>query len=112
MPDYVLLGGKWSSGNNWYLLKITDGQYHKISIPIELFYPGKAIDDFIVLENKIIAVDNIVMPKYLIEYERKFLPRLDSAKIFKLEPNGTYESIQKAVSNEHYIGLLSGTTGG
>ena len=110
--SYLFIGGDWETGPFFYAYNIRDEDWHKINIPTEIFFPGKAIDDFIVVSDSLIAVDNIVMPKYLIYYPLSFLPDTEASRIFELESNGTYESIRKAVTSEGYIGLLSGTAGG
>lgn len=110
--SYLFIGGDWETGTFFYAYHISDENWHKINIPAEIFFPGKAIDDFIVIADSLVAVDNIVMPKYLIYYPLNSLPDTEASRIFELEPNGTYESIKKAVKSEDYIGLLSGTAGG
>jgi len=112
VENYLLVGGDWNSDNAFYVFDTKDKKWHTITVPEEIFFLGKAMDDFLLIEDKIIAVDNIVMPKYLIEYNISDLPDLKQGKIFMLEPNGTYENIKRAVANENYIVLLSGTVGG
>ncbi len=112
VENYLLVGGAWNSDNAFYVFDIINKKWHTVPVPEDLFFFGKAMDDFLLIGDKIIAVDNIVMPKYLIEYSISDLPDLKHGKIFMLQPNGTYENIKRAVANENYIVLLSGTFGG
>lgn len=112
VDDCLLLGGDWNSVAPFYVYHLKTKIWTDLKLPLGVMFPGKAIDDIVITENKIIAVDNIVMPKYLLEYKRADLPSIDNPKIIELEPNGTYESIEKAVINEKFIVLLSGTAGG
>lgn len=112
VENYLLVGGDWNSHNAFYVFDIKNREWHTIPVPEEIFFLGKSIDDFLLIGDKIIAVDNIVMPKYLIEYNASDLPKLKHNDIFMLEPNGTYENIKRAVANDKYIILLSGTFGG
>src|SRR5690606_15130763 len=69
--QFVYLGGSWGEGELFYVFNLETKQFHSVPIPDEAFQPGKAIDDILFLEDKIIAVDNIIEPKYLIYYSTK-----------------------------------------
>ncbi|WP_146697756.1 hypothetical protein [Geofilum rhodophaeum] len=112
VDNCLLLGGDWNSVSPFYVYHLKTSEWTDLKLPVGIMFPGKAIDDVVITENKIIAVDNIIMPKYLLEYKRTDLPKLENPKIIELEPNGTYESIERAVINDKYIVLLSGTAGG
>ncbi len=85
-------------------------EWFKLSIPKELMKYGKSIDDILVDEQQLIAVDDIVLPKYILFYNiddsgSKYIEHL------KLVANGSYEHIRKAQISENYIGLFSTTVG-
>lgn len=109
---FVYLGGSWSDGELFYVFDLMSKEFYPIPIPKEAYQPGKAIDDLLFYENRVIAVDNIVEPKYLIDYSLKDLPHLKEGQVFKLPFNGSYEHIYKGDINEDYLVLLSGTASG
>lgn len=109
---FVYLGGRWSEGELFYVFDLRSEEFYPVPIPKEAYQPGKAIDDILFLNDKIIAVDNIVEPKYLIYYAVKYLPHLKDGEVFKLPFNGSYEHIYKGSVNEEYLILLSGTASG
>lgn len=109
---FVYLGGNWSEGELFYVFDLKSKEFYPVPIPNEAYRPGKAIDDILFLDDKIIAVDNIVEPKYLIHYAIKDLPHLKDGEFFKLPFNGAYEHIYKGSVNEEYLVLLSSTYSG
>lgn len=109
---FVYLGGSWSEGELFYVFDLKSKEFYPVPIPDEAYQFGKAIDDILFLDNKIIAVDNIVEPKYLIDYSLKNLPYLKEGQVFKLPFNGPYEHIYKGDINEDYLVLLSTTYSG
>lgn len=108
----IYLGGSWNSGELFYLFDIQNRKFHSVPIPEKVYQPGKAIDDILFYEDKIIAVDNILVPKYLIFYNMEELPNLNSTLIVELKSNGTYEHISKGQIFDKYLLLLSNTTSG
>lgn len=110
--EFVYLGGNWDSGELFYVFDVNSKEFHPVPIPKEVYQPGKAIDDILFLDEKIIVVDNIVEPKYLIEYSTKDLPHLKDGEFFKLPFNGAYEHIYKGSVNEEYLVLFSSTYSG
>lgn len=91
-------------------------QYHlkskkwfKLKIPKEVMFYGKAIDDLVVNDSLLIAVDNIILPKYILYYKLNLTNRLEYSHFKKLKSNNSYESIHKARITENYLGLLSTT---
>jgi hypothetical protein len=109
---YIFLGGNWDSGELFYVFDIKSKEFHAVPIPDEVYQPGKAIDDILFFEDKIIVVDNMIVPKYLIFYSALDLPQLGEGQVFKLPINGTYEHIYKGDINSEYLVLLSGTISG
>jgi hypothetical protein len=113
----VYFGGKSSEyGNNageiFTILDLGNKniKLENIKIPIDVNY-GKAIDDILILNNKLLLVDDIVYPKYLLEYEITDSKRPKHIETKELENNGTYEHIVKGEINEKWLILLSSTIG-
>ena len=113
----VYFGGKSSeySNNQGEIFAILDLEkedfkLEKIKIPIDIKY-GKSIDDILILNNKLILVDNIIFPKYLLEYDISEPKNPKHILTKELENNGTYEHIVKGELNEVWLILLSSTVG-
>ena len=94
-------------------------QYHleskkwdKLEIPEEVMLYGKAVDDFVVYDNFLIAIDNIVLPKYILFYHLNSTNKLDLSHFKALRTNGPYESIYQGRITEKYFGLISETLSG
>lgn len=116
--DNIIIGGfKHApiSQENYYSSEllvsysIKDMKFIPIEIPIQTY--DKSIDDLLVDENRIIAVDNIVFPKYLIECDFSDPNNPSFIKLHNLPNNGTYEHISKGALNKNYIALLSSSGG-
>lgn len=87
-----------------------DFKLKTIKIPIKVSY-GKAIDEILILNNKLLLVDNIVYPKYLFEYDITDSKNPNHIETKELENNGTYEHIVKGDLNDNWLVLLSSTVG-
>jgi hypothetical protein len=86
----------------WYQLEITN----------EIAVWGKAIDDLVVNDSLLIAIDNIVIPKYILYYRLNPTGKLNLSGYDQLKHNGAYESIHKGRITQKYFGLLSTTSSG
>ncbi len=113
----IYLGGKSERFNNesgeiftYIDLDKKDFELNKVKLPIEISY-GKAIDDILLLNNKLILVDNLVFPKYLLEYDISNPSNPKHTKTKELKNNGTYEHIIKGDVNDNWLVLFSTTTG-
>ncbi len=113
----VYLGGKsnnskTNAGEIFAILDLGSKNFklNNIKIPISISY-GKAIDDILILNNKLLLVDNIIYPKYLIEYDITDSKNPKHIQTKRLENNGTYEHIVKGDLNDNWLVLLSSTVG-
>ena len=91
-------------------------QYHlkskkwfQLKIPKEIMLYGKAVDDIVINDSLLIAVDNIIIPKYILYYKLNSTDKLEYSHFEKLKSNSSYESIHKARITENYLGLISTT---
>lgn len=82
-----------------------------IVVEMPFKYYDKCVDDLLIDNNKVIAVDDIVYPKYLIEYDFSNPDYPYLLKSYNLPENGVYERIRKGTLNENYIALLSSSFG-
>jgi hypothetical protein len=91
-------------------------QYHlkskkwfKLKIPKEIMLYGKAVDDIVINDSLLIAVDNIIIPKYILYYKLNSTDKLEYSHFERLKSNSSYESIHTARITENYLGLISTT---
>ena len=117
VANVVYLGGEASYGLNSVgeifaimNLDTEDFEIVTLQIPIDITY-GKAIDDILIIEEKLILVDNIVFPKFLFEFDISDLLNPLHIKTIELENNGTYEHIIKGDINKKWMVLFSSCNG-
>lgn len=91
---------------------LKNGNWYQLEIPNEVIVWGKAIDDIVVNDTLLIAIDNIIMPKYVLFYRKNEIDKLELSHFKELKHNGAYESIHQGRITEKYIGLLSDTYSG
>jgi hypothetical protein len=91
---------------------IQSQEWYQLQTPIEVMFPGKAIDDLVVNDSLLVAIDNIIMPKYVLFYRLNSNGRLELSHYNGLKYNGAYESIHQGRITESYIGLLSDSYSG
>lgn len=85
-------------------------KWHKLYIPSEISYYGKAIDDFVVNDSMLIAIDNILFPKFILYYHLNAKKKLKLSHYIEIKPNGTHEKIRESRITEKYIALFSRTS--
>jgi hypothetical protein len=106
----VFIGGSFK---NELLLQFNfkHNKWYSIEIPDSFKKLGKSIDDFLVINNELLAVDNIVFPKYILFFKLNGDNKCEYLKYFRIPANGTYENIKKAYISDKYIGMFSNTMG-
>jgi len=91
---------------------IQSEEWHRLEIPQEVSLWGKAIDDLVVNDCMLIAIDNVVYPKYILFYHLNSTGKLALSHFKMLKANGTYENIRQGRITPKYLGLLSTTSSG
>lgn len=118
VKDHIILGGENNHNSideiNSYELVVSYSTREDEFISVEMPYKeyDKCIDDLLVNGSRVLAVDNIVYPKYLLEYDFQNPSYPYLVKSFDLPVNGTYESIYKGTRNEEFLALISSSFGG
>ena len=113
--NYLYVGGQStdklnrSKGQFAFRVDLSDHQFHKVPIDLPQSVMHKGIDDFLFLEHSTILVDNILIPKYLIEYTN-IGEVLQYRRTHELKVNGVNEVIRKAIHNSDVIVLWSEAT--
>lgn len=87
-------------------------EWYKLQIPTEVMFPEKAIDDLVINDSLLLAIDNIIMPKYVLFYNLNSKSKVAFTHFKELKSNGAYESIYQGRLSEKYLGLLSETYSG
>jgi hypothetical protein len=110
----IYFGGQYLSTQielfSFIELSSIDFLLNEVQLPIKGIR-GKSIDDILIYENKLILVDNIIVPKFLFEYDITLPNRPVYKQTKKLNPNGPYEHINKGDMNSNWTVLLSTTVG-
>jgi hypothetical protein len=92
-------------------LNFSTEEWFALHVPEQVAFKDKAIDDIVFFNDMLVAVDNLIMPKYLLYYKYSEDKQCAYSHYFQLKENGTYESYQKAFPTDLYLGLYSTTYG-
>jgi hypothetical protein len=87
-------------------------EWYQLEIPGEVKKYRKAVDDFVITDSLLVAIDNIVIPKYVLFYDLKSTGKLNFSHFKRLKANGPYEEIDYGRLTENYFALRSGTFSG
>lgn len=91
---------------------LKSNEWYPLEIPTQVLFPRKSLDDLVVNDSLLIAIDDLIMPKYILFYKLNPTGKLTISHFKELKSNGTYESIIKGRITSKYLGLLSGTYSG
>jgi hypothetical protein len=117
--NVVYLGGQFNARSSelFACIDLTDVTFTaeectaaELALPT-LSVAGKAIDDTLIRNNRLILVDNVMYPKYLFEYDITTPNAPKHIATEELPNNGTYEHIIKGDINDDYLALLSSSVG-
>jgi len=112
VKDTLYLGG--SGGKEiigMYDLRREQTEWIPLTVPDMVIRRRKSIDDFIVDNDRLIAVDNRVFPKWLLLYDISKPEKPQLKDHYRLEHHGPYEHIKMATIGLNWIAILSSTTG-
>lgn len=84
-------------------------KWYSLEIPEEIKFPGKSIDDIVINDNYLIAIDNIIIPKYILYYHINSDNKLIYSHQRSLKFNSSYESTHFARLENELLGLYSTT---
>jgi 5'(3')-deoxyribonucleotidase len=110
--EYTLAGENKKEGEMFSIINLEnpENEIENISLPIKVI-PGKSIDDILIRDNQLILVDNMMLPKYLFEYDISDPGNPKYVKTKQLNYNGPYEHILKGDINKNWMAILSFTFG-
>ncbi len=109
--DNLFIGGEMGS-ELLIQYNLKNKRWYNLQVPVEVMSPGKAVDDLVINDSLLIAIDNIVMPKYVLVYNLNPKGKLALSHYKELKTNGAYESILQARITNKYLGLISRTYSG
>ena len=89
--------------------QIKKNQWEKLEVPKEVQMWGKAVDDLVINDSLLIAIDNIILPKFILYYDLKPEGKLELSHFRSLKYNSSYESIHQGRITPKYLGLISET---
>ncbi|WP_432220916.1 hypothetical protein ACRASX_08730 [Flavobacterium sp. TMP13] len=91
-------------------LETIEIKYKQIDLPIKLI-KEKSIDDIVIVDDKLILMDNIVYPKYIFEFDIAISNSPEYLKTIELPMNGAYEHVVKGDGNKDWLIIFSSTFG-
>jgi len=104
--DNIFVGGE--KGNEILIqYHLKNEEWYQLEIPNEIRTYRKSVDDLVINDSLLIAIDNIIMPKYVLYYNLNSNDKLKFSHFKKLKSNSSYEGIHKARITNNYLGLLS-----
>jgi hypothetical protein len=107
----ILVGGDFGK-EKIYSYNMNEKKWSRIAIPSEIMSLGKSVDDFLIYSDTLIALDNLVMPKYLLFYKLIDSENIELIKPYEVPPNGTYEQLHRILLKLDYFVILSSTLSG
>jgi len=112
MGDILYVGGNCGWELMGYFNLAEDSvSWTALDIPDSVAAFRKTIDGLLVHGNRLIAVDDLIFPKWFIRYDitNPAAPVLLDSK--RIPAHGVYEHIRKAVIGSHWVATLSTTSG-
>lgn len=109
----VYVGGNARTGEVCYLIDISkeDPTLENINLPVQMGW-GKAVDDILIVGNKMMLIDDIAYPKYTFEYDISNPNEPVWVKTIELPDSRPYEHIIKGDMNDDWMIYLSTSSSG
>ena len=109
----VYIGGSAENGEVCYLLDLDSKDYalQNIHLPVDMAW-GKAVDGILILDDKMLLIDNIAFPKYTFEYDVSIPTAPRWLKTVDLPERRAYENIIKGDMNRDWMVYLSTSSDG
>jgi len=104
--DNLFMGGE-KYGEIIVQYQISIGRWHQLEIPKEVFLRYKAIDDLVIKDSLLMAIDNEIIPKYILFYQLNATEKLPFSHFKELKSNKPNEDIHQGRITPDYFGLRS-----
>ena len=107
--NIIYVGGRSKAGEFLWQKDIDNTNWQALPFPKD-FAPMqyKSIDLLFLDGNKLIAVNDIIFPKWIFTYDISEREKPKPVDIISLEQHTTYESVYAGADNDNYIAILSG----
>lgn len=112
--DFVIKEGQLIAGGHgntsesiWVRRPITDKFWRAVPLPAGIGNRGKSIDALFIREDKLIAIDNRVFPKWILLYSLHQDLSDDGIEMVKLKWHNSYEDVKHAAEGANVYALLS-----
>lgn len=102
----LYVGGGSRSAESLWILGKEDG-WKAVALPSSMTVRGKAIDGVFILENRLICIDDIVVPKYAIVLDLEDFDSPTITSVIDLPSHTTYERVLSSAMGEEGIAILS-----
>ena len=104
----LIAGGKGAKGEAiWARHPAVDVAWRHIPLPEGVGRFGKTIDALFVRDNKLIAVDNVIRPKWILVYPLEPELRCEGVEKVSLKNHTTYETVIRAAEGKDHYALYS-----
>ncbi len=104
----LFAGGRGNKGESlWTRREGRQPDWDVVPLPEGIGRRGKAIDALFVHDRELIAIDNILLPKWILVYPLE--NGLDAARVrkYSLTSHTTYETVLRATEGNHVYAVLS-----
>lgn len=92
--------------------QIQSKKWFSLEIPTKVLSLRKGIDDLLIKDSMLMAIDNLVMPKYALFYQLNSSDKQTFSHFLELKCNRAYEHISLGRITSDYIGISSTTFSG
>ena len=86
---------------------IQNEKWYQLEIPVEVLGFGKAVDDLVINDSLLIAIDNLLMPKYILFYRLNITEKLAFSHFEILGYYGISTNIHQGKITSKYLGIRS-----
>jgi len=105
---FMVVAGHARSGEALWTRSIdNDRKWNAIPLPNGLAKRGKSIDALFVREGKLVAIDNIVIPKWILVYDLNRELNATDVEVVPLKTHTTYESVRSVAEGDDFYALQS-----
>lgn len=87
-----------------------EGRWTVVALPVECCGEGKSVDELLIDGDRLIAVDDVVLPKYFVRFAISAEGALLAPELSEIPAHTAWERIRAAALGERWVALLSGGT--
>ena len=108
----LYVGGRSKRSESLWKHKPGNSSWQTIPLPENFAYlKGKSMDALFTFNNQLIAVDDMIFPKWILVYDISNFEAINFLNVFPLAQHGTYETVRFGADNDKYIALFSSSMG-